>query len=278
MSASVERASEPTESDLLLPFERQNLHLHYKDFYKTKRNNLFATIQSFPNIWRCFELLDEIWMRAFSDIERLHDPNLILPSMLFINAHAQFRIAFELGLSGCIGEAWNVLRSGIEAVAHASKILREPHLATVWLEKNDGLTQRKEFQKAFGEKVKHSLYSSSKELRELYMFRSQLSEWGTHTTVNSLARRVVFEDGQADKRVLHNYLEADPYRLAGSLFSMLLAARSMEHALFRAFEGRLKLDPKLVERRNEFEGLKERTRVEIIERFKVKPPAIWRVV
>lgn len=114
-----EKGRQPTEDDLLLPFEKRCLHGDYREFFKTKRNNYFATIQAFPGVWRCFELLDDIWMREFDDLQKLRNVKGMLPAILFMNAHAQFRVAWELGFSCCIGEAWNVLRSGIESVAHA---------------------------------------------------------------------------------------------------------------------------------------------------------------
>src|SRR2546427_305823 len=89
-------SSEPPESEFLLPFERQTLKGDYRGYLNIKRNNFFATIQQFRGIWDCFGLLDETWIREFADLERQRDPNQMLPLLLFINAHAQFRTAFEL--------------------------------------------------------------------------------------------------------------------------------------------------------------------------------------
>jgi len=44
-------SSEP-ESDLLVPFESEHIPADYKEYYKIKRNNLFASIQSFPEMWK----------------------------------------------------------------------------------------------------------------------------------------------------------------------------------------------------------------------------------
>lgn len=265
----------PTASDVLLPFEQQNLHTEYMKYYEIKRHNFFATIQKFPKIWECFQLLDGIWMREFSDLERQRNPDQMLPILLFVNAHAQFRIAFELGFSCCIGEAWNVLRSAIESVAHAHKTLREPHLVRVWVEKDDSSSQLKAFEDAFLRSKKTSLFPSQYGLEELHKYWSQYSEWGTHTTVSALARRFVSEDTPTDVNWELHYFEADPSRLAISLFSLLIASFLMEKVFFSAFDARLKLDPSLVNKRDEFDRRKEETRRRIIKRFNIQPPTIW---
>ena len=36
----------PTLDDLLLPFEQQNMTEEYKEYYRFKRNNFFATIRT----------------------------------------------------------------------------------------------------------------------------------------------------------------------------------------------------------------------------------------
>ena len=80
-------------------------------------------------------LLDNVWMREFSDLERVTDTRAMVPLNLFANAHAQFRTAIELGFSTRIGDAWNLLRSAIESAVYAAKIWREPDLAIVWAAK-----------------------------------------------------------------------------------------------------------------------------------------------
>jgi len=265
----------PTEDDLLLPFEKKRLAGDYKDYFKTKRNNFFATIQAFPGIWQCFSMLDEVWMREFGDLQRLREVKHMLPGILFMNGHAQFRIAWELGFSCCIGEAWNVLRSGIESVAHAHKIYREPRLAEVWSAKDDGPKELQAFKYAFERNKKESLFPAHHGLDKLHHFWTQFSELGTHTTVSSLARRFEEQQMAEDVNWQLNYFEADMERIAIFLFSLFLASAHMEKAFHDCFEMRLKLDPTLVAKRRELGKAIERTKQGIIKRFSLKPPAIW---
>jgi len=271
--AGIARA--PTENDLLLPFEKAHLRGDYKDYFMTKRNNFFATIQVFPGLWQCFSMLDDAWMREFQDLQRLREVRHMLPGILFMNGHAQFRIAWELGFSCCIGEAWNVLRSGIESVAHAHKVYREPHLAEVWSAKDDGPKELQAFKVAFERNKKDSLFPAQHGLDKLHHFWSQFSELGTHTTVSSLARRFAEEKTAEDVNWQLNYFEADSERTAIFLFSLLLAAAHMENAFFGCFETRLKLDPILMSKRRGLGKAIERTKQGIIRRFKLKPPDIW---
>ena len=268
------RPTHPDESDLLLPFERGKLRGDYKEYFKTKRNNFFATIQAFPQLWGCFLLHDDIWLREFDDLGRLQDPNQMLPVSLFIHAHSQSRIALELGFSCCIGEAWNVVRSGIEAVGHACKIMREPHLGPVWLQKEDGPAEAKAFNRAFQQSKKESLFSPHYGLGKLYEYWSNFSEWGTHTTVGSLGKRMAFQETATDLNSRLEYFEADRKRLATFLYSLVDASYCMEKAFFGAFT-RLNLDPELAKMRNRFEAQKQATAQRIIRRFRLTPPTIW---
>ena len=257
----------PTEDDLLLPFEKENIRGGYRDFFKTKRNNFFGTIQAFPDLWRCFELLDEVWLRDFADLENPADVKHMLPIVLFMNAHARYRTAFELGFSCCIPDAWNVLRSGIESTAYAHKLFREPHLTVVWLDKDEGPAEKKAYRKAFEENKGESLFPTQHGLRVLHKFWSDYSETATHSTVASLGLRFQSEETPTHIRWQLNYFEADQANLAAFLFSLLLCSLHMEDVLYRSFESRLKLDVRLGKMRREFGKLVERNRLALIKNY-----------
>ena len=58
-------APQPSETELLLLLEREKLHAEYKDYFKRKRTNFFATLQAFPALWECF-------LRSFMSLLHLH--------------------------------------------------------------------------------------------------------------------------------------------------------------------------------------------------------------
>ncbi len=268
-------SSEPQESDVLMAFESRSFFSEYKDYYKAKRQNFYATIQSFPQLWECFQRLDQIWAHEFNDMHVVTDPNTMFPGMLFMSAHAKFRIAMELGFSCCLAEAWDALRGAIEPVAHAHKIVREPNLLKVWLDKDEGKQQAEAFKEAFERKKKTSLFPPQDGLDKLHHYYSQYSEWGTHTTVGSMAQRFKSESSEGGTEWRLIYTGADPKLLATSLFSMLMASSLMEGALFGAFKNRLQMDTDLAKMRDELTQRIQSSRVEIIARFNIAPPRVW---
>lgn len=259
----------------LLPVEKTYLHGEYKNYFIHKRHNFFATIQAFPKLWDCFLLLDEVWIREFSDCTRISDLRQPFPLVFLMNAHAQYRTALELGFSTRLGDAWNVLRTAIESVAHGLKIYREPQLGKVWLEKDDGKQQFEAFKDAFERNKRESLFPSNQGLDKLHRYYSQFSEWGTHTTLAAMSARFRTEESTTDVQWMLDYLETDPSKLATSLFSLLDASNEMEKAFFQCFRDRLQLDPDLIKMRAEFKKRQFEVRDGIVARFKLTPPAIW---
>ena len=88
-------ASKPKDSDILVPFEMQNFWPEYKEYLIIRRQNLFASIQMLRPLWECYRTLDQIWTREFQDVSRIRNLEKMFPSILFLNAHAKFRIAFD---------------------------------------------------------------------------------------------------------------------------------------------------------------------------------------
>ena len=199
-------------------------------------------------------------------MRRLTDPTHTLPTLLFINAHSKFRTGLELGFSCCTGDAANTLRSGIESVVHARKMLRDPESAELWATKDEGDEQRKEYRKAFEHHKKENLFPASEGLDRLHKFHTHFSEWATHTTLTSIGTRMEMQDTETDKDVKLHYFEIDPQKLAEELYSFILASSEMEDAFFSAFRTRLDLDPELVQMRTKFEQFRNSTAREIREK------------
>jgi hypothetical protein len=241
---------------ILLPIEEQAIRGGYRQYFICKRTNYFASIQAFPELWDCFLRLDEIWLREFSDLERIRQRGQILPLHLFMNSHAQSRVGFELAFSSCLGEAWNIIRSSIESAVQAHKIGREPNLALVWMRKDNSPADKKAYKKAFEEHKRESLFPAQHGLDALYSYYCSYSEWGTHPTLAAVALRHKIEKTSADVNIRHEYLEGNPERPASSLFIMLEACGLIEGACFDCFKARLDLDAQLVRMRHEFDRCK----------------------
>jgi hypothetical protein len=242
----------PTETDLLTQFERQ-FTTPYKDYYLTKRNNLFASIQNFPKLWECFMLLDKIFCREFEDMTRATDLCKGFALLLFMNAHAKMRIAMELGLSSCLMEAHSIVRDSIESCAHGHRI-QDPTLLKIWLAGNDGPIERKAYVKEFWDNKSVGLFKGLDQLHGLW---KQYSEIGSHTNVTSVSERFRQHQTETDVQWKLNYTGAEPEVLAASLAAMLMVFDLMENILYKVCEDRLKLDDSLGKMRITFRKEKE---------------------
>lgn len=268
-SAAPASRNEPQETDLLVPFEIQNIPAEYRKYYRIKRNNFFASIQGFREMWKYYILLDKIWLREFDDLKPSRDPARMFPLILFLNAHAKIRISIELGFSGCMAEARSILRDAVEFVAHAHRMLGDPELQKTWLSKNDGKAALEAFKDAFEHHKKEGLFKGLDELHETW---GQLSETGSHANLNAMCDRFVQVESADHVEFKLNYCGVEPRTWVLSLFSMLLTCFTMEQTMFGDYESRLKLDDGLLRMRSELERRKEKLRRNLIVRYELKPP------
>jgi hypothetical protein len=260
---------EPQETDLLVPFEIQSIPSEYREYYRTKRNNLFASIQQVPDLWNCYHMLDQIWMREFADLETATNAGRMFPLLLYFNAHAKMRVALELAFSGCLAEARSILRDAIEFVAHAHAMCTDAALQKVWLEKNDGKAALEAFNDAFERHKKTGVFRG---LAELHKTWGELSEIGSHANPSAIADRFVYISTDQHIEFRLKYTGADLKMLVMTLFSILLTCSTMENTLFADYDGRLKLDNQLMQMRGEFERYKESIRENVKNQFNLAPP------
>jgi hypothetical protein len=262
-------AQKPDDSDLLVQFERDNIKDDYRVFYSIKRNNLFSSIQGFPEHWEFFCRLDEIWRREIGDLEIATDPDRMFPVVLYMNAHAKTRISMELAFSNCMPEARSILRDAVETVAHAHHMLRDPANQLIWMKKDEP-SGEKAFKKAFEDNKKTGLFAGLAELHEKY---GELSEAGSHPTMLSFANRMTIEDRDGHRHLIVNYSGAPDRRLfAMEIFSRLLTCFVMERTFFEDFKTRFQLDARLMQMRHSFEMFKENLRRTLITRYNLRPP------
>ena len=240
----------PLGQDLLLPFESRSFTKEYCDYYRAKRTNFFASIQSFTRAWKAFLLLDAVFLDEFADIENVRDSKQFLPLLLLIQAHSQFRLAAELGFSTVTNESGAILRQGIESAAFAYKLHKEPELASVWLTKNDSKKNRERFHQTFIRSRRESLFSYNQALEELYSYWCNLSELSSHSNLIGFGKRITHQQSQTHVNWFLGYFEVDRHLLASSLFSVLHVGHLIERVSFSIFELRLKFDEALLKKRD----------------------------
>jgi len=258
------------ENKLLVEFERKNIPAQYREYYATKRNNFFASVQGFNEMWDYYLRLDAVWMRSFADLHVARDPNRMFPLLLYFNAHAKIRIAMELAFTGCMSEARSILRDAVEFVAHAHWMLTDPELQKTWLSKNDNEDALNAFKGAFEHSKKDQVF---KGLDELHKTWGELSETGSHANINATVDRFVQVTDDENIEFKLNYTGVHNQQLWGMMiFSMLLTCSTMESVFFSDHEDRLKLDNELMQMRADCDRVKEQLRQAVIVRYRLEPP------
>lgn len=221
-------ANEANDNDLLLPFETLAISGDYREYYKTKRNNFFATIQQKGDLWRYHLQLDEIWLRDIADLRVAIDQTRSFPMLFFITAHAKIRISIELAFSACIQEARSIMRDAVESTAFGHYMLRKPELQEVWLRKDDP-EGRTVFAQRFEKDKKLQLFAG---LDELYRTYGQLSEIGSPVNPLSLSTRIkVVKDDDRTRSFNISYTDPDidEKTVVTGLFSLLLTCFTIEN-------------------------------------------------
>ena len=258
------------DSDLLTPFEQRTLVEPYKGFYAAKRNNFFASLQGFPDLWDAFMRLNAIWMRESEDMGTVTETSKMFPLTLFMNGHVKMLVAIELGFSSCLTEAYSLIRDAIESVAHGNRVLADPNLRTVWFSKNDGSTAEENFKSEFWYAKEAKLFDGLPKLLKLW---KRFSEIGAHTNLNSIVTRFVIEETPQHVTWKLNYTGVELRTLVPALFEILLVFEQLEEVLYKNFEARLKLDVQLTSLREKFQHEREALRRKIIRSFNIQPPS-----
>lgn len=231
------------DDKLLLSFEDASLCEPYREYLKTKRQNFKNIIEQVPELWACFQRLDAVWARDLENMRKVERSRTLIV-LLFRHSHQQFRVAFELGCSSALTEAFSIMRGSIDSGMIAHKICREPQLLAVWACKNDGKAEAKLFRETF---KSANLFPAQYGLDKLQSFYRDYSEYGTHPGVGALSLHSMSSDG---RNWQHSYLETGK-RLVAFLFRMLQASAMVENACFECFKDRLNFDIGLIGMRSD---------------------------
>jgi hypothetical protein len=256
---------------VLLSFEDRNMSGEYRDYFIEKRKNYEVVIRDIPELWSCFQKLDEIWARAFSNLQIQTNRCEVLMGILFRHAHGNFRIAFELSFSLAINQSWNLVRTSIDATVIAYKFHREPSFMKIWLNKDKGPNELKEYKKHFENERRANLFPAGHGLDELYKFYRFCSEIGSHPGLGSIALRVNNTVEGNKTNLNFTYLEANAERIPSSIFMVLKPYVLMESVFFSCFKPRLHLDPKLDKMRSEFQQVYNHAAKVVHEQFNQAP-------
>jgi hypothetical protein len=204
-----------------------------------------------------------------NSLSRIPESSRTTPSRKTALLLGLYKFSFRAGFSSCLTEAYSILRDAIESVAHGHRLFSDPALQTVWLQKNDGGTAIKDFNREFWDSKKDKLFDGMPELFQLW---KRFSDIGAHTNINSIVSRFAIQEASPDVTWRVNYTGVELWVLIPALFEMLIAFDVMEAIFYKDCEDRLKLDAGLVDLRAKFQHDKEVLRRKIIVSFKITPP------
>jgi hypothetical protein len=168
--------------------------------------------------------------------------------------------AIELSFSCCIGDAYSILRDGIESISHAYKLFHEPNLIPTWTTKHRSEADEKAYDQVFTYNKKANLYPDKDGMNHLLKYYGQFCEMAAHSSVTSLGNAFRDASTPSNPRWEYHYFQTDANKLAVFLFTLLQVSAYMEQAFFACFELRLKLDPELADMRARFSTEKETQR------------------
>ncbi len=263
------------DEEVLLPYERRIMEGEWRQYLKASRQCWLAFINNFPELWRLFSELDRIFARELSDCEKQQHEEALIPIMLFVKAHKSIRVSIELAFSTHFTESFDAARAAVEAAAYAHKMNRDPSMAKVWLEKDEGEVEKNAFDSRFTYNKATNLFPSEYQfMPALHEAYSHFSEWGSHTTITSVGIHHGSASTQNSYTAFTKYAGADLQMGARIIFTLINAFCNIENALYDAFKTRLSLDTDLENDRTSLGAAKAQIAAALSRRFNLTGPLI----
>lgn len=238
--------TDPSDADLLTPFEIRNLPEEYRRWYATKRNNLFATIQASRSLWDLYVAIDSLWRRDLGLMQAVSSAGSMLPLVLYMASHSKSRIAMELLFSGCAPEGCSVLRDSVESAAHAHFLVEHPDYQETWLNKNES---KSDFEKAFMADKGKKLFRSAPNLHKAW---KTLSEIGSHSNVNSLAAQFKSTRDAVVVEFRYQYFCTDHEAVGLRRLTAIRVVGLLQEVFFQDFHDRLQMESNGKTQRTDF--------------------------
>lgn len=151
------------------------------------------TIEKSPAVIEFLKRIDLLFLDFLADAGKATPA---LSGLLLLNAHASFRAAVRLALSGQLPPVFMALRGAIESTLYANAISADPDLADIWFHRHRDLESRNRCKNAFTiKKLLRSLAEAHERdfadyVKDLY---EAAIDFGGHPNNRSLIRHVRLE-------------------------------------------------------------------------------------
>ncbi len=243
MNASPSQDSIDT-TKLLFPMEARFVTGNYRSYLQAKRYNFIATLNNCPKISELYFQADENWIQALQVLEHVSTGEWIVPTQLTIFCFRELRLAAELLFSCCTNQGYCHLRTAMEAFTQAQKIIREPSLGNIWLNREEN---RAEYDKYFKGRVKDNLFPASSGLAQLHVVWEMLCNAGAHSNVTSLGISSSIKASDGDVLWKLEFFEVDQGEVTKNLLLMIMCQLEMFKHTFNVFHERLSLHPHMLQ-------------------------------
>ncbi|MGH9616216.1 MAG: hypothetical protein ACRD28_05680 [Acidobacteriaceae bacterium] len=204
----------------------------FREYFLRKRYNFIATINNFPDISGLYSRVDQNWLEALSVFDSIQDGSWFVPAQLTNFCFREIRLAAELLFSLCTTPGFSHLRTAIESFVQAQKIIREPHLAKVWVSRDEDVV---EYNKYFKAKRKENLFPQELGYAYLNGVWEMLCEAGPHPNVTSIGVSSSISTTETHATWNLNYFQVDRNEAAANLLLMTSCVLEMFKFTYSAF-------------------------------------------
>lgn len=216
----------------------------FRTYFLSKRFNLLATLNTFPDISELYFRTDQNWVKALRGLSFVKDGNRVVPTQLTMFCFREIRMAAELLLSCCTTLGFSHLRSAMESFVHAQKILREPTLSRVWCMREE---EPEIYNKHFKANFKANMFPESSGFSTLHAVWKMLCDAGPHPNSTAVGLSSTIFDLGTDVQWQLEFFTVDPREISKNLLMMIKCEVEMFKCTYASFQEDLSAQPGLLQ-------------------------------
>lgn len=197
-------------------------------FWDMAGSNVIANFANNPPDLKPLRKVDSALLKI---VEHQRQPRNVVVSLLLISAHAAFRAASNIIMSGMPTQSYPLIRNVLEHAGYAAMIARDPSLGEVWLRRHDSPEAKKKQRNTFtttAMKAAIGAFDTAllKRWDDLYEYTI---DFGGHPNERALTSNMEIDDEGSTKTYKVQYLQGDTVFVQGAIKNL---ARAGLNALF----------------------------------------------
>lgn len=183
------------------------------NFLKVAEDNTTETIDALP---QAFEFIEQIDLLVREFISEAGDISPPLAGALLLNAHASFRAAFRLTLSGQLPPVFMALRGALESALYGNAVIQNRELQDIWLKRHSDQEGRNRCKNAFSIKKLLGYLTNAQGAEFTALIKDQYEaciDFGGHPNSRSVMSHLKLEELENSVTLefayLHGYKSAE---------------------------------------------------------------------